>query len=56
MAQKPPIRIEASSLGTSKPATFIFLHGYGDDAEGWISETFSLHTHDPYILKTEATQ
>ncbi|KAB8298950.1 hypothetical protein EYC80_001100 [Monilinia laxa] len=36
MAQKPPQRVE-SFKETSNPATFIFLHGYGDDADGWIN-------------------
>jgi len=39
MSQKPPQRVEASDPG-SNPATFIFLHGFGDDADGWTSETF----------------
>jgi lysophospholipase-2 len=37
-AQKPPLRIDAPDAKTSNPATFIFLHGFGDDADGWTSE------------------
>jgi predicted esterase len=33
--QKPPIRIEAPSATAENAATLIFLHGYGDDGEGW---------------------
>ncbi|KAN0110571.1 acyl-protein thioesterase 1 [Hyaloscypha variabilis] len=36
-AQKPPQRVDAPSVGSSKPATFIFLHGYGDEGESWLS-------------------
>jgi hypothetical protein len=43
--KKTPIRIDAPDSGTSNPATFIFLHGFGDDADGLISETsFSSHS------------
>jgi predicted esterase len=34
MAQKPPYLLEAIDPQAGKPATLIFLHGYGDDAEG----------------------
>lgn len=37
MAQRPPIRVEALKSDAANPATFIFLHGYGDDAEGFVS-------------------
>lgn len=37
MAQKLPQRIDAPQQ-SSNPATFIFLHGLGDDADGWASE------------------
>jgi poly(3-hydroxybutyrate) depolymerase len=37
MAQKAPQRIEAPSATDTNAATFIFLHGYGDDADGWTS-------------------
>lgn len=37
MAQKLPQRIEAPTQ-SSNPATFIFLHGFGDDADGWTSK------------------
>ncbi len=43
-AQKPPQRIEALSTRSSKPATIIFLHGYGDDADGLMSSLI------PYLL------
>ena len=38
MAQRPPQRFEALDREAENPATIIFLHGFGDDAEGWISE------------------
>jgi predicted esterase len=34
MVQKPPYVLEAIDPQAGKPATLIFLHGYGDDAEG----------------------
>ena len=37
MAQKLPYTVDAP-VQTSHLATFIFLHGFGDDADGWISE------------------
>ncbi len=37
--QKPPQRVEAPAAEKGKnEATFIFLHGYGDDADGWTSK------------------
>jgi len=44
-AQQPPQRIEALSTGSSKPATIIFLHGYGDDADGLMSSFTSYFSH-----------
>ncbi|CZR58464.1 uncharacterized protein PAC_08356 [Phialocephala subalpina] len=35
--QKPPIRIPALSSENSNPATIFFLHGYDDDAEGFVN-------------------
>ncbi len=37
--QEPPVRVEGNGKDRNE-ATFIFLHGYGDTAEGWISELF----------------
>lgn len=37
-AQKPPIRVEAPTVSEGNAATIIFLHGYGDDADGWRSK------------------
>lgn len=37
--RNPPIRVDALDAGGSEAATFIFLHGFGDDAEGWVSES-----------------
>ena len=34
MAQKPPFVLEAADENAARPATFIFLHGFGDEAEG----------------------
>jgi predicted esterase len=39
--RREPLRVEAKDAGGQdggKAATFIFLHGYGDDAEGFVSE------------------
>lgn len=47
MAQKPPRRIDAPDSTNSKPATFIFLHGFGDDSDGWISETLPVPPAPP---------
>lgn len=42
MAQKPPQRIDAINQDAKKkPATMIFLHGLGDDADGWTSKMLS---------------
>jgi predicted esterase len=51
--QKPPLRVDANVAvgggGKKGAATFIFLHGYGDDAEGFISEllytSVAVHTY-----------
>ncbi|KAG0650544.1 Acyl-thioesterase 1 [Hyphodiscus hymeniophilus] len=43
MTQKPPQRISAPAQ-TSKPATFIFLHGLGDDADGWTNIAEQFHS------------
>ncbi|TVY80286.1 Acyl-protein thioesterase [Lachnellula suecica] len=42
-AQKPPQRIDAPDGQTSNPATFIFLHGLGDDADGWTNIAQQFH-------------
>jgi hypothetical protein len=34
MVQKPPFILEAADKAAARPATFIFLHGFGDEAEG----------------------
>ena len=34
MADKAPYVCEPTDQSSGRPATFIFLHGYGDDAEG----------------------
>lgn len=37
--RKEPLRVEAKEVGEGKEkAVFIFLHGFGDDAEGVVSE------------------
>jgi hypothetical protein len=42
--QKPPQRVEAPAAEKGKnEATFIFLHGYGDDADGWTSKLIHAH-------------
>ncbi|KAH6706241.1 Phospholipase/carboxylesterase/thioesterase [Leptodontidium sp. MPI-SDFR-AT-0119] len=35
--QKAPQRVEAQNTNAERPATFIFLHGFGDDADGFIN-------------------
>jgi hypothetical protein len=40
-AQKPPIRIDASTAANE--AIFIFLHGFGDEANSWIGK-FPCHS------------
>lgn len=42
--QKAPQRVEAQNTNAERPATFIFLHGFGDDADGFISEISWLHS------------
>lgn len=38
--RREPLRVEAKEIGGDGKgkAVFIFLHGYGDDAEGVVSE------------------
>jgi len=55
MAQKPPIRIEALNATAANAATCIFLHGFGDDAEGWTNIAVQFHaagkmTHMSWIF------
>ena len=33
--EKPPVRIDARSATPDNAATFIFLHGLGDDGDSW---------------------
>jgi len=40
-AQKPPIRIDAST--TANEAIFIFLYGFGDEADSWVGK-FPCHS------------
>lgn len=41
--RRDPLRVEAKDAiggqGIERRAAFIFLHGYGDDAEGFVSES-----------------
>tara|TARA_R110002060_G_scaffold67650_3_gene76325 strand:- start:2280 stop:2408 length:129 start_codon:yes stop_codon:yes gene_type:complete len=37
-SQKEPQIVEAENPDAGRKATFIFLHGYGDDADGFIGE------------------
>jgi len=46
MAQKPPRRIDAPNAETSNPATFIFLHGFSDDADSWTNIAQQFHAAD----------
>ncbi|TVY94462.1 Acyl-protein thioesterase [Lachnellula willkommii] len=45
MAQRraPLQRIDAPDAKASNPATFIFLHGFGDDADGWTNIAQQFH-------------
>jgi len=51
MVQKPPQRVEATLPDSANAATFIFLHGLGDDADGWtnIAEQFQSASKLPYL-------
>jgi predicted esterase len=50
-AQKPPLRIEGPTSTSANAATIIFLHGYGDDADGWknVAEQFHAAQKLPYL-------
>ena len=45
MADKAPYVCEPADQQTGRQATFIFLHGYGDDAEGLPLGTKNLQPH-----------
>lgn len=51
--QKPPLRVEAPNSATENPATFFFLHGYDDDADGFSSElpACSIYIQSSIILR-----
>ena len=52
MADKPPFVLKAADQDTGRPATFIFLHGYADDAEGiplGLAQQFQMHKKLPYL-------
>ncbi|KIW84604.1 hypothetical protein Z517_03854 [Fonsecaea pedrosoi CBS 271.37] len=54
MSEKPPYIVPptADSTSTARPATFIFLHGYGDDAEGLplgLAQQFQFYNKMQYL-------
>ncbi|KIV95066.1 hypothetical protein PV10_02765 [Exophiala mesophila] len=54
MSAKPPYIVEPNgpSTSTDRPATIIFLHGYGDDAEGiplGLAQQFQFYNKIPYV-------
>ena len=51
MAQKEPYVSEPTDPSSGRPATFIFLHGYGDDAQGTpLGTTISLYHTEPLLM------
>lgn len=49
---KPPYVLDAQDPSAGRPATFIFLHGYGDDAEGLplgLAQQFQWYNKVPYL-------
>jgi len=49
---KPPYILDATDSSTGRPATFIFLHGYGDDAQGLplgLAQQFQFYSKLPYL-------
>ena len=49
---KPPHVLEPTDAKSGRPATFIFLHGYGDDAEGLplgLAQQFQFNSKLPYL-------
>ena len=52
MADKPPYFLEAADQSLGRSATFIFLHGYADDAEGiplGLAQQFQYYKKLPYL-------
>lgn len=54
MTAKPPYIVEPNgpASSTDRPATVIFLHGYGDDAEGiplGLAQQFQFYNKVPYV-------
>lgn len=48
----PPHILEAQDESSGRPASFIFLHGYGDDAEGLpqgLAQQFQFYNKMPYL-------
>ena len=48
----PPYILEPQDASSGKPASFIFLHGYGDDAEGLpqgLAQQFQFYNKMPYL-------
>nr|AUW31067.1 putative lysophospholipase II [Cladonia uncialis subsp. uncialis] len=44
MSNPSPIIIPAPAPSTTRPATIIFLHGFGDDAHGWTDLVSQIHS------------
>ncbi|KAK5076213.1 hypothetical protein LTR64_006309 [Lithohypha guttulata] len=52
MSAKEPLVCEPEDQSTGRPATFIFLHGFGDDAEGiplGLAQQFQFYHKLPYL-------
>jgi predicted esterase len=52
MTEKPPYILEPLDDSSGRPATFIFLHGYADEAEGLplgLAQQFQLYKKMPYL-------
>jgi predicted esterase len=50
--RKPPYILSAQDPSSGRPATFIFLHGYGDDAEGLplgLAQQFQWYNKLPHL-------
>jgi predicted esterase len=52
--QRPPIRVDAPNATPGNAGTLIFLHGYGDDGDGWTSKCSPATTVLP--VPTQRTQ
>lgn len=52
MSDKPPYVLEAADPSAGRPASIIFFHGYGDEAEGLpmgLAQQFQMYKKLPYV-------